>query len=213
MRNSSRFFLSVLTASTLIGSGHLRARLQDDPARREAPRQLIQREAMSIQDEDPPAWVARLNYIQGNVSFRPGEMDDWAEATLNYPMRAGDQLWVDDRGRAELHVGSTALRMGPRTALTFLDFSDQFVQLRLTDGSVELQVRHLDGQSFEVATPQGAVTISRPGTYRIDVNGDGDRTSITTRNGEAEVSSNGSSLGVDADRTLALQGAIILPTT
>ena len=30
---------------------------------------------------DPPARVARLNYISGSVSFRPGNVDEWAAAT------------------------------------------------------------------------------------------------------------------------------------
>ncbi len=206
MSRLSRLSFSILAASSLFGSGCAIERVQDEPMPRNDRPRYAQREPMASQDEDPPTWVARLNYIQGPVSFRPGEVDDWVQATLNFPLRAGDHLWVDDEGRAELHGGATALRLGPRTALAFLNFSDQLVQLRLTDGSLELRVRHLDGQRFEIATPQGAVTISRPGTYRIDVNGDGDRTAITTRSGGAEVSSNGSSLDVDAGHSLALQG-------
>ncbi len=105
-----------------------------------------------------------------------------------------------------MHLGSNALRLGQNTPLAILNFDDRLVQLRVTDGSLEFRLRHLDGQRFEIATPQGAVTISRGGTYRIDVDGDGSYASITTRRGQAELSSGGSSLDVDSGRTLALRG-------
>ena len=36
--------------------------------------------------QDPSARVARASYLQGDVSFRPGTVDDWTSATLNYPL-------------------------------------------------------------------------------------------------------------------------------
>ena len=30
---------------------------------------------------DPPSRVARLNYVDGTVSFRPGTVEEWAAAT------------------------------------------------------------------------------------------------------------------------------------
>ena len=73
------------------------------------------------QAQDPPSRVARLNYMSGTVSFRPGTVDEWTAATINYPLYNGDHLWADRDARTELHVGSTALRMGPETALAVLE--------------------------------------------------------------------------------------------
>ena len=53
------------------------------------------------QDADPPSRVARLNLINGPVSFRPGSVEDWGAATLNYPLTTGDHLWADDGAYAE----------------------------------------------------------------------------------------------------------------
>src|SRR2546426_11275858 len=64
-------------------------------------------------DADPPSRVGRLSDLAGSVSFRPGDLDDWAAATVNYPMHSGDHLWTDADGRAEITVGSTALRLHP----------------------------------------------------------------------------------------------------
>ena len=40
---------------------------------------------------DPPSQVGRLSFISGSVSFRPGSLDEWAPAMLNYPLTAGDR--------------------------------------------------------------------------------------------------------------------------
>src|SRR5947209_15550680 len=119
---------------------------------------------------DPPSRVARLNYMQGQVSFRPGSVDEWTPASLNYPIYNGDHLWADQGGQAELHIGSTALRMGSETALAVLNLDDRMVQLSLTAGSLNVHVRSLgEGESFEVDTPNSAVTLLRPGDYRFQV--------------------------------------------
>src|SRR5690349_12541707 len=73
---------------------------------------------------DPPSRVVRLNYIQGQVSFRPGSVDEWTAATLNYPVYNGDHLWADQGAQAEMHIGSTAIRMGSETALAVLNLDD-----------------------------------------------------------------------------------------
>src|SRR6516165_12185529 len=73
---------------------------------------------------DPPSRVVRLNYLQGQVSFRPGSVDEWTNATLNYPLYNGDHLWADAGAQSELHIGSTAVRMGSETALAILALDD-----------------------------------------------------------------------------------------
>src|SRR5215468_11278974 len=96
------------------------------------------------QDVDPPARVARLNYSSGSVSFQPGGEGDWVTAVPNRPLTTGDNLWADQNSRAEVHVGSTAMRLNSETSLTFLDLDDHTTQLRLSLGSMLLRVRHLD---------------------------------------------------------------------
>jgi len=61
-------------------------------------------------EQDPPARVARLNYSSGSVSFQPGGEGEWITAVNNRPLTTGDNLWADQNSRAELHVGSLAVR-------------------------------------------------------------------------------------------------------
>src|SRR5947209_4794519 len=77
------------------------------------------------QDADPPARVARINLLTGTVSFRPGSVDEWTAASLNYPLTTGDHLWADADSRVEVHAGSTAIRMAPRTAMSVLNLDDR----------------------------------------------------------------------------------------
>src|SRR5215467_13151334 len=90
---------------------------------------------------DPPDRVARLSYLDGSVSFRPASMEEWGPATRNYPMTTGDHLWTDRRSRAELRTDFGAVRLGPETAVSFLNLDDRTAQIRVAQGSIELGVR------------------------------------------------------------------------
>src|SRR5690348_15826997 len=148
-------------------------------------------------DRDPPSRVGRLSYLSGSVSFRPGDVDDWTAATMNYPLHNGDHLWTDDDARAEITVGASAFRLAPHSAFGFLALDDRTVQVRLSQGSLNVRVRDLaDNESLEIDTPSGAVSLLRSGVYRVDVDSAGDTTSVTVRRGEAEVTASGSAFPV-----------------
>jgi ABC-type sugar transport system substrate-binding protein len=51
---------------------------------------------------DPPSRVARLSYQSGTVSFRPGTVEEWTAASLNYPLTTGDHLWADAGAQVEM---------------------------------------------------------------------------------------------------------------
>ncbi len=159
------------------------------------------------QSQDPPSRVARLNNSNGSISFQPGGEGDWVQAVSNRPLTTGDNLWADQNSRAELHVGSTALRLGAETSLTFLDLDDQTTQLKLSQGSLIVRVRHLDdGENFEVDTPNLAFMIQRTGEYRIDVNADGNETDTTVWHGRGEVTGGGASYTVVAGQYARFSG-------
>src|SRR5438445_793477 len=118
-------------------------------------------------DRDPPGRVGRLSFVTGAVSFRPGDVDDWTEATVNYPLHNGDHLWTDSDARAEITVGSTAFRLAPLSAFGFLALDDRTAQVRLSQGSLNVRVRDLgDDESLEIDTPSGAVSLRPLGLGR-----------------------------------------------
>ena len=142
--------------------------------------------------DDPPFRVARLNFVEGQVSFQPGGETDWAWATVNRPMTAGDSLWTGDRSRAEMQIGSTAIRVGGQTSVSFLNLDDQTVQIQLNSGTVDVRVRNLyGGDVFEVDTPNLAFTVMQRGDYRITVDPNGSFTTITLRDGQGQITGGG----------------------
>src|ERR1700692_3561217 len=92
----------------------------------------------SQQQVDPPSRVARLNYTSGPVSFRPGSQEDWAAATLNYPITTGDHLWSDQQGGAEMHVGPNALRIAGGTSFAVLNLDDRAMQVSVSQGFINV---------------------------------------------------------------------------
>ena len=158
-------------------------------------------------DDDPPSRVGRLSFLSGSVSFRPATVDDWTDATINYPLHAGDHIWTDADARAELTLGSSAIRLAPQSAFGFLALDDRTTQVRLSQGSLEVRVRTVgDDDSFEIDTPSGAVSLLRPGSYRVDVDSTGDTTTVTARHGEAEVTAAGSAFPVHAGEAAVVSG-------
>ncbi len=152
----------------------------------------------ALADDDPPGRVARLNYIQGSVSFQPGGETDWTQANPNRPLTAGDNLWAAGDARGELHIGSTSIRIGAETGITFLNLNDRTVQIQLAQGSMNVHVRRLEGgDAFEVDTPNIAFTLERAGEYRVDVDPSGGSTSVTVRQGEGDATGGGSEYHMD----------------
>src|SRR6201992_1727134 len=99
--------------------------------------------ALADDETDPPGRVARLSYADGSVSLQPAGVEDWADATVNRPLTTGDKLWADPGSRAELDIGSAAIRLGSNTGVSFLNLDDQVTQLNVTAGTVSVHVRDL----------------------------------------------------------------------
>src|SRR6266404_1498202 len=163
--------------------------------------------ALAADDDDPPNRAARLSYASGSVSFEPAGTDDWVDAVVNRPLTTGDKLWADQDGRVEIRIDSYALRLGPQTGFSFLNLDDNVVQVRLTEGSLNMRVRRLDeNQTLEIDTPNLAFNILRVGSYRIDVNENGNVTLVTIRDGQGEVTGGGSAYPVHAGDSVNFSG-------
>src|SRR5580658_5992786 len=147
--------------------------------------------------DDPPTRVARIAYIAGPVAFEPASMDEWADAPLNFPLTTGDGMYSDAGGRAVLRIGQNSIRLNSLTNFQFVNLSDDVVQISVNSGNLGLHVRRLfDGESWEVDTPNGAVTMLRSGDYRIDTDPDSNFTTVTVFSGDIEVTANNQSFPV-----------------
>src|SRR5579862_2280480 len=100
--------------------------------------------AKAQDQDDPPSRVARLGYMEGQVSFQPAGENEWVQAVPNRPMTTGDKLWADRNSRAELQLGSAVIRLNENTGFSFLNLDDDTVQIQLTSGSLNVRIRDLD---------------------------------------------------------------------
>ena len=156
----------------------------------------------SAQGADPPSRVARIAYLTGAVSFEPASVDQWANASLNYPMTTGDNLYTDAGARAVLRIGQNSIRLNSVTNFQFVNLSDNVIQTSVNSGSLSLRVRHLyDHESWEVDTPNGAVTLLRTGEYRVDTDASRNATMVTVRAGDVEITTGSQSFPVHSGQT------------
>jgi hypothetical protein len=130
----------------------------------------------------------RLAYIDGDVSFWRSGAEAWTPARVNTALAAGDELYAAEEASLELQVGPRAfVRAGEETQLGLTALEPDFLQLRVGEGTVSLDLRSLkSGQSLEVGTPNAALHVERSGYYRIEVDA-GTTTFTSRRGGQASV--------------------------
>ena len=147
---------------------------------------------------DPPSRVARLAYLSGEVSFAPAGENDWVTAHRNRPLATGDKLFTNN-GRAELGIGTSSILLDAQSNMDFLTLNDQMTQVELTQGALNLNVRKLrGGEVYEVDTPTIAFVADQIGDYRIDVDPNGQTTTVSVRRGSGDaVGEGGARVRVD----------------
>jgi len=156
---------------------------------------------------DPPARVARLSYLAGTVSVQTAGDTTWTVASVNYPLTTGDRLYADRGGRSELEVGALTLRTGEGTDLTVTNLTDQFVQVGLAQGTLLVSVYQLPaGDSIEIDTPRGALTVLAPGEYRVDAPADDSTMTVAVRKGTLEWTAGGVAQTVEGGQAIVVSG-------
>src|SRR6266403_6261861 len=158
------------------------------------------------EEEDPPGRVARLSDVEGSVSLQPAGVQEWAAATLNRPLTTGDKLWTDQSSRTELDIGAAVIRLGPTTGFSFLNLDDNTAQMQVSAGTLIVHVRDLQGQTYEVDTPNVALSLQQPGTYRVEVNDAGDSTVVKVSEGQAQAAGGGQSVAIGAQQSVRFTG-------
>jgi hypothetical protein len=159
-----------------------------------------------VDDAAPVARVARLSFVQGDVSFLRAGVTEWAPVVENLPLLAGDQLYVGRGGRAEVQLArGNYLRLSENTELTIAEFSDSVAQFEITEGTVIIRTERLASvfPRFEIDTPNSAVVLKQDGLYRIDIRGE-NSSELIVRNGEAEASTDEGTFRVREGHRLAV---------
>ncbi|MEN9418275.1 MAG: hypothetical protein RI988_1895 [Pseudomonadota bacterium] len=117
-----------------------------------------------------PGRAGRLTDFEGPVWFFDTAQGRWEEGLRNRALTGGDRLSTGAQGRAEVRIGSTELRLGPRTEVEFVEFTEGSLVWRLATGSLAWRVRrHEIARETEVRAAGVRVHAEGPGHYRLDV--------------------------------------------
>ena len=158
-------------------------------------------------DADPPGRAARLADAEGAVSLLPAGVQEWTAADLNRPLTSGDRLWSDQSSRAELDLGTAGVRLGSNTGFALLNLDDHSAQMQLSAGALIVSVRDLQpGESYEVDTPNIALSLQQPGVYRIEVNDPGTATAVAVSAGAAQALGGGQTVAIGAQQVVTFAG-------
>ncbi len=191
----------------LICLGSCGAALAQDEPQGDQTQMIEQLGEDSDQASNPPGRAAQLSYAEGSVSLQPAGTGSWTSATLNRPLTLGDKLWTDQSSRAELDIGDAVIRLGSATGFSFLNLDEKTAQMQVTAGTVIVHVRELgSGEQDEIDTPNLALTLEQPGTYRVEVSDSGDTTIVKVEDGDALATGGGQSYPVAAQQSVTFTG-------
>jgi len=147
----------------------------------------------------------RLSLIDGDVQIRTEDTEEWVPASINMPLRDGDQIWVPEGGKTELQLrDGTLLRLDENTALEILTVEKDSYQFYLTEGRSYANFRGLEGSFLQIDTPVSSIRAYDRSNFRIDVTPDG-YTDISVYRGYVNAENRDGSSRVDAGRILSLR--------
>ena len=158
-------------------------------------------------EEQPPARVGRISFVEGTLAFHDKGETAWSAAAVNYPVASSGAFWTDPKSRAEIRVGAQTVDMANGTQIDIVRLDKQVMQLSLTQGRIDLRVRELgEGQSIEIDIPRGGVWVLQPGVYDIDV-GAGDKPSrVAVYEGSARFVGGTADVAIKAGDVAVLSG-------
>jgi len=160
----------------------------------------------SNQQEGPQPGMARLSYMQGEVSSQRGDNGDWVAATLNTPVAVGDRVSTGSAARAELQLDyADALRLADNATAKVANLTRENIQVQVGQGVANYSVRNGAEATSEIDTPNAAIHPNGPGEYRIIVNSNSE-TQVIVRQGSAEVTEPQGSAHVNAGEMVTVQG-------
>src|SRR5712671_6747259 len=184
---------TVLLAGTMfLGSGTPTGAWQAPPPSQlpeEIPAQYPPEQPGQSQRAQNDSGAGRVSFIHGDLSTQHSDSSEWVAATLNTPVVNGDHVSTGKRSRAEIQLDhANTLRMSGESTANVVNLSRSQIQLQVGQGLVNYDVLTHSDASIEIDTPTvGIHPQSREGSYRVQVNSDGE-TIVDVRKGSAGIS-------------------------
>lgn len=140
------------------------------------------------QREAPPARVGKVGLLSGQVTMTDLSSGEQQPASLNWPITSGQRLTTGPLARAEVRIGSLALRLDGDSDVDFARVDDEIVQIVVQRGSVALRARSREIlPEIDLVTPRERIVLDDVGRYRIDVDRAAGITALTAFVGSARI--------------------------
>lgn len=137
---------------------------------------------------DVPGRVGRVSFTQGAVSVFSDPELGWERGYVNTPLTSENSLWTEPGARAEVRIGSAAIRLDETTQLDIARLEDTQLRANLTRGRLVVSIRNFEsGDSWIIGTPEARFELRGNGRYRIDADTDRMKTVLTVFAGSARL--------------------------
>jgi hypothetical protein len=145
----------------------------------------------------PPARVGKIGLLSGPVTQTDLQTNEQQPASLNWPLTSGQRLSTGPVARAEVRIGSLAVRLDADSDVDFTRVDDEVIQIVVQRGTVALRVRSRELlPEIDLVTPRERIVLDDVGRYRIDVDRAAGITALTVQVGAARIASGRSTFAV-----------------
>ncbi len=160
----------------------------------------------SVAMADPPARVGRVTVTEGRVTMLVNGEEESGNL-MNWPVTSENHLTTASGARAEFRVGSAAIRLDGDTDLEVQELDDDRLVLRLNYGTAAVRMRDPGMlNEFEFLTPQARVTLTEPGSFRVDAERAPDTTIVNVFAGNVRVEGAGTMLTARSGKRVEVRG-------
>ncbi len=145
----------------------------------------------------PPARVGKIGLLSGPVTQTDLQTNEQQPASLNWPLTSGQRLSTGPVARAEVRIGSLAVRLDADSDVDFTRVDDEVIQIVVQRGTVALRVRSRELlPEIDLITPRERIVLDDVGRYRVDVDRAAGITALSVHVGAARIASGRSTFAV-----------------
>ncbi len=147
------------------------------------------------QDQPVGPVPVRVRHVEGAVTVQRASAGETSSAIVNLPLDAGDRIWTEGDGRAELTLGDgTTVWLDERTTIDIVALTEERAGsniLRLWGGSVLVwRPSSTDLPSLRFDSADTVVSLADPGLSRVDID-DERRLWLSVFDGRASMAAGG----------------------
>jgi hypothetical protein len=157
------------------------------------------------EDRDGPERLAWLTYVEGTIEYQ-GEGERATTTLPRRPLEAGDRLATRDDSRAEISLGTAAIRVDEETEIAIRDLRAQSVRIGLSGRVANVSLYELlEEERFELVTQTATIALDAAGEYRVDFITESAIT-LSVRSGAATVDTAGGPIQVLTGQRVHIEG-------